>query len=386
MIPRTLAAQVEKSRNTFPILSITGPRQAGKTTLVQDLFSEYGYFNLEALDVRSIAETDPRRFIMDHIERGMVLDEAQRVPALFNYLQPIVDESRLMGKVVLTGSQHFLLLESVTQSLAGRVMLHELLPFTVRELPHALSERIDHILFRGMYPPLHDREIDPLQFYPTYIQTYVERDVRLVRNIGDLSAFSRFLRLCAGRIGGLLNMSSLAVEAGIDHKTVRSWLSVLEASFIVFFLQPYHRNFNKRLVKQPKLYFYDTGLACSLLGLDAEDRLFSHYLRGGIFENFVVAELRKMRLHRGSRPAMYFWRDNSGTEVDLIVERAGEISAVEIKSGATFNDEWSRSLEKFGKYSGVDTNRRHIVYGGDSSFAGSRIWSWRDMLALDELL
>ena len=207
MIPRTLAGPVARSRGAFPVLSITGPRQAGKTTLVRDLFPEYRYLNLEALDVRSIAEDDPRRFITEHIEQGIVIDEAQRVPSLFSYLQTIVDESRLMGKVVLTGSQHFLLLESVTQSLAGRVMLHQLLPFTVRELPQVLRDPVDRVLFRGMYPPLHDRNIEPALFYPTYIQSYVERDVRLVRNVGDLSAFSRFLRLCASRVGSLLNMS-----------------------------------------------------------------------------------------------------------------------------------------------------------------------------------
>ena len=386
MVPRTLAEEVNRSLGSFPILSITGPRQAGKTTLVRDLFPEYRYFNLEALDVRAIAEEDPRRFVEDHIKQGMVIDEAQRAPSLFSYLQTVVDADGTMGRVVFTGSQHFLLLESVAQSLAGRVMLHHLLPFTARELPHVLAQPLDRVLLTGMYPPLHDRSIEPRLFYPTYSQTYIERDVRLVRNIGNLSSFSRFLRLCAGRIGSLMNMSSLAVEAGIDHKTVRAWLSVLEASFIIFFLQPYHRNFNKRLVKQPKLYFYDTGLACSLLGLDDERHVSTHYLRGALFENFVVSELHKMQIHRSRRPGMYFWRDNSGTEVDLIVERGADVSAVEMKSGSTYNDEFARSLGRFERYSGLPPDRGHVVYGGDAGFHGRRIWSWRDLLELDAIL
>ncbi|MFP4180532.1 MAG: ATP-binding protein [Spirochaetaceae bacterium] len=379
MIPRTLIQEIEKAKQVFPVISITGPRQSGKTTLVRSMFPGYHYLNLEALDIRALAEEDPRRFINSHIDRGLIIDEAQRVPALFSYLQTIVDETGEMGNVVLTGSQHFL---------AGRVMVLHLLPFTLLELPVVMKDPLDRVLFRGMYPPLHDRDMEASLFYPTYIQTYVERDVRLIKNIGDLSAFARFLRLCAGRTGSLLNMSSLAVEAGIDHKTVRSWISILEASFIVYLLQPYYRNYKKRIVKQPKLYFYDTGLLCSLLGLDDEKQLSSHYLRGGIFENFILSEFLKIKMHQGRRPHIYFWRDNTGTEVDLILEHGAGFSAVEIKSGTTLKDEYTKSLMKFADYSGCPAEERYVIYGGDLSYAGKKagIYSWRDLLSLSHKL
>ncbi len=384
MIPRSLTDQINKALSSFPIISITGPRQSGKTTLVKNLFTDFVYLNLEALDVRSLAEEDPRRFILTYIDQGVVIDEVQRVPDLFPYLQTIVDERKQMGKVVLTGSQHFLLLESVTQSLAGRVMVFNLLPFTVKELDKQLSTDIDEVIFHGMYPPLYDRKIEPTQFYPTYLQTYVERDVRLLRNIGDLSTFTRFLRLCAGRIGNLLNMSSLAIETGVDHKTVRSWLSVLEASYIIFFLHPYHRNYNKRIVKQPKLYFYDTGLASSLLGLENKEQISTHYLRGGLFENFIIAEYRKMITHKGIIPNIWFWRDNAGTEIDLIIERTPSFIAVEIKAGSTLKEEFTRSLIKFANYSGISQDRCHVVYAGKMSYSRKKahIWNWHDFLSI----
>ena len=381
MVPRTLTAALETAVRSFPVVTVTGPRQSGKTTLLRAAFPDYHYVNLEAIDHRRIAEDDPRGLIGRHIERGIVIDEAQRVPDLFSYVQTIVDEHQATGKVILSGSQHFLLLERITQSLAGRAMILHLHPFTVAELPHVLHETVDTALFNGMYPPLHDRQIAPALFYPTYVQSYVERDVRSVRNVGDLSTFSRFLQLCAGRIGSLLNLSALANELGVDHKTVRAWLSVLEASFVVFLLPPYHRNYNKRVVKQPKLYFYDTGLACSLLGLESANQLPTHYLRGGIFENFVVAEYRKVVEHTGRRPHMYFWRDNAGTEVDLVVEHGPDVAAVEIKSGATLNQEFTRSLRKFQSYSGIARQRCHLIYGGEVEYAGdpARVWSWRHL-------
>jgi uncharacterized protein len=381
MVARTLTAALETAVRSFPVVTVTGPRQSGKTTLLRAAFPDYHYVNLEAVDQRRIAEEDPRGLIGRHLERGIVIDEAQRVPDLFSYVQTIVDERRTIGKVILSGSQHFLLLERITQSLAGRAMVLHLHPFTVLELPAVLGEPADTAMFNGMYPPLHDRRIAPAAFYPTYIQSYVERDVRSVRNVGDLSTFSRFLQLCAGRIGSLLNLSALANELGVDHKTVRAWLSVLEASFVVFMLPPYHRNYNKRVVKQPKLYFYDTGLACSLLGLESEHQLPTHYLRGGIFENFVVAEYRKIVEHTGRRPHMFFWRDNTGTEVDLVVEHGPRVDAVEIKSGATLNQEFTRSLRKFQTYSSIAPERCHLVYGGEVEHAGepARVWSWRHL-------
>lgn len=292
-----------------------------------------------------------------------------------------------MGKIILTGSQDFLFLEKITQSLAGRSAILHLLPFTMHELPSVTSGPLDKVLFSGMYPPLHDRMIDPVLFYPSYIQTYVERDVRSMRNIGSLSDFTRFLRLCAGRIGSLLNMSSLAIETGVDQKTVKSWLSVLEAGFIIFLLQPNHKSFNKRIVKQPKLYFYDTGLVCSLLGLDNSSQVSAHYLRGCIFDNFVLSEYRKQAIHLGKQPRMIFWRDNIGTEVDLIIEDGMRMDAVEIKSGATVNDEFFRSLRKYAAYSGTARDNLHVVYGGDESYERkeARILSWKSTMSLPGL-
>lgn len=381
MVARRLTETITTAAASFPVVTVTGPRQSGKTTLVRTAFPDFHYVNLESADQRGLVEQDPRRLLNDHIDGGLIVDEAQRVPDLFSYVQTTVDEHGGLGRVILSGSQHFLLLEQITQSLAGRAAVLHLLPFTVDELPAVLDGTADQVLFTGMYPPLHDRKIDPTIFYPTYIQTYIERDVRTVRNVGSLSTFSRFLQLCAGRVGSLLNLSSLANEVGVDHKTIRSWLSVLEASFIVFLLPAYHRNFNKRIVKQPKLYFYDTGVICSLLGIDSATQVSTHYLRGSIFENFVVAEYRKMVEHCGRRPRMYFWRDNVGTEVDLVIERGGEVSAVEIKSGATLNNDFTRSLAKFQRYSDTPRERCHLIYGGDLEHSGepARVWSWRSL-------
>ena len=379
MIPRSLAAVLENAVRSFPVVVITGPRQSGKTTLLRSAFPGYHYVDFEAIDQRTLAADDPRGLIERHIEHGIVIDEAQRVPHLFSYVQALVDDRKSVGKVILSGSQHFLLLEQITQSLAGRSIILHLHPFTVRELPVVLTGVLDEVLFSGMYPPLHDRQIPPPMFYPTYIQSYLERDVRSIRNVGDLSTFSRFLQLCAGRIGNILNLSAIGNELGIDHKTVRAWISVLEASFVIFLLPPFHRNYNKRVVKQPKLYFYDTGLACALLGLESAAQLPTHYLRGSLFENFAIAEYRKMIEHAGRRPQMYFWRDNSGTEVDLIVDHAAVLAAVEIKSGATLNSEFTRSLRKFQDYSGISSEQCHLLYGGDIEHTGvpARVWPWR---------
>jgi uncharacterized protein len=387
MIPRTLGDIARKSAHYFPVISITGPRQSGKTTLAREVFADYTYLNLEALDTRSWAEEDPRRFLTENLDTGMIIDEAQRVPKLFSYIQILVDELKDTGKLILTGSQNFLLLQSISQSLAGRVMVLHLLPFTLQEMPDLRNREIDEVMLYGMYPPVHDRRIEPFLFYPAYTQTYIERDVRLIRNIGDLSAFGRFLRLCAGRIGSLLNLSSLAVEAGIDHKTAGSWLSILEASFITFRLEPYHRSFNKRIVKQPKLYFYDTGLACSLLGITRSRDLALHHLRGNLFENHVVSEYRKMRLHTGRQPSMYFWRNNTGIEVDLVLEDADDLYAVEIKSGSTMKDDYLGGLTRFSSYSGTPPERSFVVYGGETSHTRThgRVLGWREMTSLPGL-
>jgi predicted AAA+ superfamily ATPase len=367
MIPRTLSSKLLSMADGFPVLTLTGPRQSGKTTLVREIFPNYAYLSLENLDVMAAAKEDPRRFLGTYKDTGVIIDEAQRVPELFSYLQGIVDESGLMGRYILTGSQNFLLLEQISQSLAGRTAVLHLLPFTREELIAAgrAPTDLDSTLFEGSYPPVYDRPVTAVDFYPAYTETYLERDLRSMKNIGDLSLFRKFLMLCAGRTGQLLNMSALGNEIGIDHKTVASWISVLEACFVVFLLQPHHRNWNKRLVKQPKLYFYDTGLLCSLLGLRSSNELAGHHMRGGIFECYIIAEYIKSRHHRGQRPNAYFWRDHSGHEIDLLIENGARLRAVEIKSAETLHNSFFDGLKWFAHTSGLEADDCQLVYGGN---------------------
>lgn len=383
MIERDLGQRIRSMSKVFPIVSITGPRQSGKTTLVRALFPEYHYVNLENLNDRAAADEDPIRFLGAHSRSGLIIDEAQKVPALFSYLQGIVDESGAMGKIILTGSQNFLLLGKITQSLAGRVAVCNLLPLGIPELERAklLKPGLDEMLFTGTYPVLYDRAISPVDYFPSYTQTYIERDVREIKNIGDLSTFQRFVRLCAGRTGQLVNFSTIGNELGINYKTVQSWVSILEASFIVFLLTPHHRNFNKRIVKQPKLYFYDTGLLCSLLDISSVAQLANHYLRGNIFESFVISEYIKMRLHGGVRPNAYFWRDNAGHEIDLLLEEGQDLYAVEIKSGETINSDFFRGLKYFQEVSGINADRSFLVHGGSANQNRKygRVLGWRNI-------
>ncbi len=377
-IQRQLSSQLKKLAPFYPILSVSGPRQSGKITLVREVFPDYAYVNLERLDDRLAAEEDPRRFLAQYEDRGLIIDEAQKVPALFSYLQVLVDERGAMGQFVLTGSQNFLLLEQVSQSLAGRVAPHTLLPFSHQELAASTHLSLDESLFKGGYPVLYDRGVPPPLYYPAYIQTYVERDVRSLRNIGDLSAFQRFLRVCAGRVGQLLDLSGLG-----NYKTVRAWISVLEASYIAFLLYPHHENFAKRLIKSPKLYFYDTGLLCSLLGLESADQLATHYLRGAIFENWVIAEVIKQHVNAGRRPDLYFWRDNIGNELDLLYERGGRRQVVEIKAGATLGTDQFKGLRYYKKLATdlpVEQNY-YLIYGGEErqERAHGIVLGWRDI-------
>ena len=389
MIQRHLSNYLQKIHRSFPIISITGPRQSGKTTLVKSLFPDHAYKNLEALDVRNAAVEDPRKFLTSFEGKGLIIDEAQKVPELFSYLQGIVDERKTIGEYILTGSQNFLLLERISQSLAGRVAVIHLLPFSLFELtatPYG-KDSLDHFMFKGFLPPLYDRNIHPSDFYPFYIQTYIERDVRSIRNVEDLSAFSRFISLCAARTGQLLNLSSLGIELGISHKTVKSWLSILESSFIIFLLPPFYKNYNKRITKQPKLYFYDTGLVCSLLGLDDVRQISDHYLRGNIFENFIIAEYVKNRFHIGKRKNISFWRDNTGNEVDLIIEDGPSVHGVEIKSGTAITEDFFKGLKYLHKISGTPDTNLFLVYGGDEQGARryGRVTGWRNTSTLPGL-
>jgi uncharacterized protein len=345
MIRRRIETTVQRLREGFPIVGITGPRQSGKTTLARALFSEKPYVSLEDPDSRRYVESDPRGFLNQYSD-GAVIDEAQRVPELFSYLQSHVDLDGRMGRYVLTGSQQFGLLAGITQSLAGRVGMVTLLPFSRDELDASgqAATSLQTALFTGGYPPLYDRPVAPRDWFPQYITTYAERDVRQLIQIRDLSAFQTFVRMCAGRAGQILNLSGLADDCGITHNTAKAWISVLEASFLVFLLHPHHRNFNKRLIKSPKLYFTDTGLLTYLLGIDEPARLATHAMRGPIFENWIVAELMKGRFNRGLFSNLTFWRDRAGLEVDVIAERDGTLQPIEIKSGATIATDFFKGI------------------------------------------
>lgn len=346
----------------YRAVAVVGPRQSGKTTLVRQVFPDKTYVNLENIDTRRFAMEDPRGFLSG-LSQGAIIDEIQRVPELFSYLQQILDENPVKGLFILTGSNNFLLQEKISQSLAGRVGYLFLLPLSLTELGKPLPAT-NELIFRGFYPELYaGRNMDAGKYYDNYIRTYVERDVRLIKNIVDLYAFERFIRLCAGRTGQLLNINSLAIEVGVDNKTINSWLSVLETSFITFRLQPFHKNYNKRIVKMAKLYFYDVGLASSLLGIENKEQLVLHPLRGNLFENLVVCEFLKTRFNQGKRNNLFFWRDNVGTEIDLLIEHTDRLLPVEIKSGQTITDEYFKSLTTWLKISGIDAG--YVIYAGN---------------------
>lgn len=364
MVPRQLAAKASDLLQKYPIISITGPRQSGKTTLARMLKPDYRYVSLESLSEREFARQDPKGFLETY-QNGVILDEVQYVPELFSYLQVLTDERQRTGEYILTGSQNFLMMEQITQSLAGRVAVFNLLPFSWDELQGTLYQPVgwEGYLVGGAYPRKLVQAIQPADFYDSYLQTYVERDVRQVKNILNLGLFQRFIQLLAGRIGQLFNQSSLAVELGVDNKTINAWLTVLETSFIAYRLQPYYQNFSKRIVKTPKVYFYDTGLAAYLLGIRSVDDLTVHFARGPLFENLVMNELTKNWLNRGIRPPFYFWSDQSSHEVDLLIDRGTRLTAVEIKSGRTIQPDFFRGLQFF--QSLAPTAEAALIYGGD---------------------
>lgn len=398
MIPRTLATHLQASAGSFPVVFLTGPRQSGKTTLARATFPDFAYVSLEDLQNREEAQEDPRGFLARlRGHAGTILDEVQRAPDLFSYLQGVADEGT-HGPFVLTGSQQFLLSQHIGQTLAGRVAVLELLPLSVAELtrrpaleptaweaglrsqdaPSAADRpafSLDEALFTGFYPRIHDRGLDPAQWLDGYVRTYVERDARQVGSIGDLAAFTRFVALCAGRSGQLLNLSALGADAGVSHTTARAWISVLEASYLVILVRPHHANFNKRIVKTPKLVFLDTGLLCRLLGLRRASDLAVHPLRGAIFESLVVTELIKVFLHHGEPAPIFFWRDSHGLEVDALLDFAVSRVAVEAKSGLTVAADAFRGLEA---YSALSNAAGVLVYGGDESYErrGFRLRPW----------
>ncbi len=374
MIARTIQQKIENLASKFPVVTLTGPRQSGKSTLLRHAFPDYQYVSLENLDVRTFATEDPHGFLKTY-PRHVIIDEAQRVPTLFSYIQTHVDEVDEPGLYILSGSHNFLLMETVNQSLAGRTAILKLLPFSHDEKVSGgiLPSTIDEEIFYGGYPRIFDKNISPTDYYPFYLQTYVERDVRMMKNIGDLSAFIRFLKLCAGRIGQLLNLSSLANDCGISVPTASSWLSLLEASYICHLLRPDWNNFSKRLVKTPKLYFYDTGLACSLLDISSPSQLATHYLRGGLFENLVITNFLKRAWNKGYEADLRFWRDSQGNEVDLLLyDGSTHPTAYEIKSGATFNTDFFSGLTKWASLSNTPTTSLNVIYSGKDTLTTSK--------------
>lgn len=380
-LPRSLADHALELAGKVPVLTVTGPRQSGKTTLLQQTFPDYAYFNLERPDIRQLVVDDPRLFLRDAGDR-VIFDEAQRVPDLFSYVQALSDEHP-GRRFILSGSQNFLLLDRISQSLAGRTAVLHLLPFSTAELERSgrLADDIDEVLFRGGYPRVHAEDRDPTEFYPNYVMTYLERDVRTLRAVEDLDSFQRLLELCAGRIGQPVNLSSLAGDVGMAVNTVKAWLSVLETSFVIFRLQPHHRNFNKRLTKTPKLYFHDTGLAASLLGIEGPGQLRTHYLRGGLFESFVLSEFLKCSWNRGKRPHIWFWQDRSGHEIDCIVERGQDLVPVEIKSSTTANPIFLRNLDFWYDLTSTKEKNGFVVYAGDDSYrrTSGTLLSWKHL-------
>lgn len=385
MVTRIAARKLIDLAGKFKAVAVTGARQSGKTTLVKAVFKTKPYVSLENPDMRNFAIEDPRGFLSGY-PQGAILDEIQRTPDLFSYLQEVLDNSGQKGLFILTGSNNFLLQQSISQTLAGRLGNLNLLPFSLEELHQGrmLPKDDDELMIKGFYPPVYDQEIPPEDWCPNYVKTYIEKDVRQIKNIADLLVFERFIRLLAGRSGQELNNSALALETGVDVKTVQSWISILESSFIVYLLKPHHQNFKKTLVKRPKLYFYDTSLVCYLLRIRTPSQLESHPLRGAIFEGMVVTELVKKRTNAGKDINLYYWRDKTGHEVDVIIDDGHSLIPVEIKSGKTIGDHFFKNLNFWLRLSGE--TKSFLLYGGNENQLrsnGKEILNWRKLIEQD---
>jgi len=385
MIERFAASKIAQLARSFKSVAVTGPRQSGKTTLVKSLFPDKPYLSLENPDVRRFAIEDPRGFLARY-EQGAIFDEVQRTPELFSYLQEILDNSSETGRFILTGSNNFLLQQNISQTLAGRVAIINLLPFSTAEIfsDRQTSPDENILMLKGHYPPIYDPGIPPEDWFPNYLRTYIDRDVRQIKNITDLIVFERFIRLLAGRTGQELNLTSLAVDTGVDTKTVQSWIGILESSFIIYLLRPHFKNFNKTLIKRPKIYFYDTGLVCSLLGITHEEQLALHPLRGSLFECLIVTELLKKRTNAGKPVNLYYWRDKTGHEVDVVIDNGLTLLPIEIKAGKTINGEFFKNLLYWNKLSGEQ--KAYIIYAGDQEEErsnGVSVINWFEMVKRD---
>jgi len=368
MIHRTLSSKLSQLATKFPIIALTGPRQSGKTTLVKSAFPKLSYVSLEDIDKRNFATQDPRSFL-EKYKKGAIIDEAQRAPNIFSYLQTAVDQNQKSGRFILTGSQDFLLMENISQSLAGRIGILNLLPLSIAEINHSSYEThdLEEIIFKGLYPRIYDKNIEPIDWYPNYIRTYIERDVRQIKNIADLGNFHRFMKLCAGRTGQILNYSSLANDCAITHNTAKSWISILAASGIIFLLNTHHKNFNKRLIKMPKIYFYDTGLACYLLNVENKNQILSHFAIGRLFETLMISEIIKFRFNKGLPSNLYYWRDKTGHEIDCIYEKSDKLYPIEMKAGKTISNDMFKNLHYWLNLANKDTSDGYLLYGGDQT-------------------
>ncbi|MGB4653822.1 MAG: ATP-binding protein [Bacteroidales bacterium] len=366
LVYRKIKDAIKQLIDKYPIIALTGPRQSGKTTLLKSMFSEYKYVSLESPDIRNFAETDPKGFLKQY-DKYVIFDEVQRVPQLFSYIQSIVDDSGIMGQFIFSGSQNFHLMQSITQSLAGRVAIFRLFPFDFQELKSAELLQNDYTthLLKGFYPAIYDRNIKAVDFYPNYIETYIQRDVSELLAIHDMSLFRKFLSLCATRAGQILNMSNLAKECGISSPTVKSWLSALENSYVIFLLQPYYKNFSKRVTKSPKLYFYDTGLLCNLLRISDVSQINNQSVKGALFENMIISEYVKKKYHKNERQTdFWFWRDSEGNEVDLLIEKPQETEIVEIKATQTVMSDLFKGLNYYATLETEVKLTKTLVYGG----------------------
>lgn len=380
--PRSIAPLLNESLGQYPVVVVTGARQVGKSTLLRQTLTSWQQVSLEDLDMREFAQSDPRGFLQRY-PAPLVIDEAQHVPHLFSYIQTAVDASGRMGQYVLSGSQQFSLMAGITQSLAGRAVMLDMHPLRLKELTDAgvPPMTLDACLLLGGYPAVHARGLNPQRYYASYVASYLERDVRSLSAVQDLGSFQRFMRLCAARTGQLLNLNALANDCGIAQPTAHAWLNLLEASFIVKRVAPYHRNFGKRLVKAPKLYFLDTGLCAWLLGITSDRDMQTHYARGALFETWAATEALKWRAVRGNAQPIYFWRDNIGNEIDFLLEQDSGITLVEVKSGQTVSSSWFAGLTTVQRHLG-QTTRNALLYGGEmsASRSGVEVVAWRDIV------
>ena len=376
MIKRQIEEELLLLKNEFPILAILGPRQSGKTTLSQNIFPDYKYISLEDIDHRDFATNDPRGFLNKY-NKNIIFDEIQRVPQLMSYLQTHVDKMKENGKIIITGSHNFFLMEQISQSLAGRVGITKLLPFSIKELSNE-KQSLDSHIFMGSYPRIYDQKIRPEVFYKNYISTYIEKDIRQIKQVTKLDLFMKFMKLLAGRTGQELNLSTISEECGVSHNTISEWISILEASFLIYKLKPYYKNYNKRLVKNSKIYFTDTGLVCSLLGIRKQEELDYHFLKGNIFETFVLSEFLKNCYNTGDKFELYYWRDNHKKEIDLILDYGINKFGIEIKRSETIHEKHFSGLSYWKNLSNTESENMYLIYGGTDNYIRNEmnIVSW----------